>query len=63
MSHYERASCDVEVRVGISDLLKLLNGQISKTSLYFQGRVEVNGDTSALELLSQFKDEFQISEL
>ena len=63
MSHYERASCDVEVKVGISDLLKLLNGQISKTSLYFQGRVEVNGDTSALELLSQFKDEFQISEL
>ena len=58
----ERESCDVELKISVFDLIKFLKGEISKTALYFQGRVEVSGDISALELLSELKTLINIEE-
>lgn len=59
----EVQNCDVQLKITLADLIKFLNGQISKASLYLQGRVDVDGDSSCLELLSVLQDRISFDDL
>ena len=48
--------CDVKVTINLEDLLDLVNGNVSGTSLYLRGRVTIAGDMSALDNLSALTD-------
>ena len=48
--------CDVKVTITLEDLIDLVRGNVSGTSLYLRGRVTVEGDMSVLDNLSAFTD-------